>query len=132
MQKVLAYLPGNTDRPMCTFEILDKALHLEKTKANCKMVSRILSSQCPGWVPATSASVPRTASSAAGCTGRRIRPMEVPQHSVAAPPSPPLTRKVSRWVPKVPLAQKLFPALWHLRHRNVSPQLEALPTKKLK
>lgn len=51
VQKVLAYLPGNTDRPMCTFEILDKALHLEKTKANCKMVSRILSSQCPGWVP---------------------------------------------------------------------------------
>lgn len=51
VQKVLAYLPANTNRPICTFEILDKALHLEKTKANCKMVSLILSSQCPGWVP---------------------------------------------------------------------------------
>lgn len=51
VQKVLEYLPENTGRPICTFEILDKALHLEKSKANCKMVSRILSSQCPGWIP---------------------------------------------------------------------------------
>lgn len=51
-QVIAEYLAQNSDHPICTFEIIDKALHAERTRALCREVSGILSNRCAGWVPA--------------------------------------------------------------------------------
>lgn len=49
-QIINAYLAENEDHLVCTFEIIDKALHMDRSAALCKEVGSILSSRCPGWV----------------------------------------------------------------------------------
>lgn len=49
-QVVKTYLAENEDHLVCTFEIIEKALHMERTNALSKEVSSILSNRCPGWV----------------------------------------------------------------------------------
>ena len=52
VELINAYLNKSTDHLICTFEILDNVLHLSRDRKNCADVSKILSTQCPGWVPA--------------------------------------------------------------------------------
>lgn len=50
IQPVLDYLARNANHPICTKEVIERALRLKPTAKLCKQVARVIANDCPGWV----------------------------------------------------------------------------------
>lgn len=49
LQPTLDYLSQNTDHPICTREIIERALRMAPSQKLCKQISRIMTNEAPGW-----------------------------------------------------------------------------------